>query len=74
LHRNTSIEDLKFYRKIRAKNSTKRVEINSVTEALNDNQKFWDWIVFKLRANFTDWDYTRAVEIPQYVRPRPFNH
>ena len=50
--------------------ATKRVEINSVTEALNDNQRFWDWIVFKLRANFTDWDYTRAVQIPQYVRPK----
>ena len=27
--------------------TTKRVEINSVTEALNDNEKFWDWIVNK---------------------------
>jgi hypothetical protein len=50
--------------------ATKRVEINSVTEALNDNQKFWDWIVEKLRAKFTNWDYTRAVDIPKYVRPK----
>ena len=49
---------------------TKRVEINSVTEALDDNQKFWKWIVNKLRAKFTDWDYTRAVHIPEYVKPR----
>jgi hypothetical protein len=26
---------------------TKRIEINSVTEALNDNEKFWNWIVNK---------------------------
>ncbi len=50
--------------------ATKRVEINSVTEALNDNQKFWDWIVEKLRAKFTDWDYTRAVHTPEYVKPK----
>jgi hypothetical protein len=50
--------------------ATKRVEINSVTEALNDNQRFWDWIVNKLRANFTNWDYTRAVDTPEYVKPR----
>jgi hypothetical protein len=48
----------------------KRVEINSVTEELNDNQRFWDWIVEKLRCKFTDWDYTRAVDIPEYVRPK----
>jgi hypothetical protein len=50
--------------------ATKRVEINSVTEALNDNQKFWDWIVEKLRTSFTNWDYTRAVDIPEYVMPK----
>ena len=51
--------------------STKRVEINSVTEELSDNQKFWDWIVEQLRAKFTNWDYTRAVDIPEYVMPKP---
>ncbi len=40
--------------------TNKRVEINSVTEALNDNQKFCDWIVEELRIGFTNWDYTRA--------------
>ena len=49
---------------------TKRVEINSVTEALDDNQKFWKWIVNKLRGTFKDWDYTRAVDTPEYVRPK----
>ena len=50
--------------------ATKRVEINSVTEALNDNKKFWDWMVEKLRIRFTNWDYTRAVDIPEYVMPK----
>jgi DNA topoisomerase VI subunit A len=27
--------------------TTKRVEINSITEALNDNERFWNWIVNK---------------------------
>jgi hypothetical protein len=49
---------------------TKRIEINSVIKALDDNQRFWDWIVEKLRAKFTDWDYTRAVDTPEYVRPK----
>jgi hypothetical protein len=50
--------------------TTKRVEINSVTEALKDNEKFWNWILEKLRAKFTDWDYTRAVDTPEYVKPK----
>src|SRR5919202_1814808 len=50
--------------------TTRRVEINSVTEELNDNQKFWNWIVEKLRKKFTNWDYTRAVDIPEYVTPK----
>jgi hypothetical protein len=49
---------------------TKRIEINSVTEALNDNEKFWDLIVNKFRTRFTNWDYTRAVHIPEYVMPK----
>jgi hypothetical protein len=50
--------------------TTKRIEINSITEALNDNEKFWDWIVGKLRDRFTDWDYTRAVSILDYAMPK----
>jgi hypothetical protein len=51
--------------------ATNRVEINSIKEALNDNEKVWNWIVEKLRAKFTNWDYTRAVDIPEYVMPEP---
>jgi hypothetical protein len=50
---------------------TKRIEINSVTEELNDNEKFWNWIVDKFRTKFTNWDYTRAADIPEYVIPKP---
>jgi hypothetical protein len=50
---------------------TKRIEINSVTEELNDNEKFWNWIVNKFRTKFTNWDYTIAVNIPEYVIPKP---
>jgi len=50
--------------------ATKRVEINSVTEASKDNEKFWNWILEKLRTKFTDWDYTRAVDTPHYVKPK----
>jgi len=50
---------------------TKRIEINSVTEELNDNEKFWNWIVNKFRTKFTNWDYTRAADIPEYVIPKP---
>jgi hypothetical protein len=50
---------------------TKRIEINSVTEELNDNEKFWNWIVNEFRTRFANWDYTRAVDIPEYVMPKP---
>ena len=49
--------------------SMKRVEINSVITALDDNKKFWEWIVKKLRENFTKRDYNRSVNIPEYVKP-----
>jgi hypothetical protein len=26
----------------------KRIEINSIVEALNDNSRFWEWIIQKL--------------------------
>ncbi len=50
--------------------TARRIEINSITEELNDNERFWNWIVNKLRARFTNWDYTRAVNIPEYVMPK----
>jgi hypothetical protein len=51
--------------------TSKRIEINSVTEELNDNEKFWNWVINKFRTRFTNWDYTRAVDIPEYVMPKP---
>jgi hypothetical protein len=48
----------------------KRVEINSVVEALNDNSRFWEWIIKKLRNHFTSRDYNRAVDVPEYVMPK----
>ena len=47
----------------------KRIEINSIVEALNDNSRFWEWIIQKLRDHFTNRDYNRAVDIPEYVMP-----
>ena len=48
----------------------KRIEINSIVEALNDNSRFWEWIIQKLRDHFTNRDYNRAVYIPEYVMPK----
>jgi len=42
--------------------SDKRVEINSVIVELEDNRKFWDWILDKLREEFSERDYTRSVK------------
>jgi hypothetical protein len=50
--------------------SQKRVEINSVITALDDNKKFWEWIVEKLRKQFHKRDYNRSVNIPEYVKPK----
>ena len=49
--------------------SKKRVEINSVIATLDDNIKFWEWIVEKLRKKFHKRNYNRAVNIPVYVKP-----
>jgi 5S rRNA maturation endonuclease (ribonuclease M5) len=48
----------------------KRVEINSVVTELDDNAKFWEWIVQKLREQFDTRNYNRAVYIPEYVIPK----
>src|SRR5205085_7324678 len=48
----------------------RRVEINSVVTELDDNAKFWEWIVQKLRDRFDIRNYNRAVDIPEYVMPR----
>lgn len=46
-----------------------RIEINSVITALDDNEKFWEWIIQKLRDQFDKRNYNRAVDIPEYVMP-----
>ena len=47
----------------------KRIEINSVIAELADNARFWGWIIEKLREHFPRRDYTRSVNIPEYVVP-----
>ena len=47
----------------------KRIEIDSVMIAVNDNQKFWDYIVKKLQEKFPTRDYNRAIDIPEHVVP-----
>ena len=50
----------------------RRVEINSVVTELDDNAKFWEWVVQKLRDRFDTRNYNRAVDIPEYVMPKCF--
>jgi len=47
----------------------RRVEINSVVTELDDNAKFWEWIVQKL-DRFDTRNYNRAVDVPEYVMPK----
>jgi hypothetical protein len=39
----------------------KRVEINSVIVQLDDNRRFWNWILDKLREEFSGRNYSRSV-------------
>jgi hypothetical protein len=48
---------------------TNRIEINSITAQLKDNEKFYNWIEDKLRDAFPDRDFTRMDVIPEYVTP-----
>lgn len=48
----------------------KRIEINSVIAELDDNARFWVWIIEKLREHFPRRNYNRSVDIPDYVVPR----
>jgi hypothetical protein len=48
---------------------TKRIEIDSVMIAVNDNQKFWDGIIKKFEERFPTRDYNRAIDIPEHVVP-----
>jgi hypothetical protein len=47
----------------------KRIEIDSVMIAVNDNQKFWDYLVKELEAKFPYRDYNRAIDLSEYVEP-----
>jgi hypothetical protein len=48
---------------------TKRIEIDSVMIAVNDNQKFWEYLIKKLEEQFPTRDYNRAINIPEHVVP-----
>jgi hypothetical protein len=48
---------------------TKRIEIDSVMIAVNDNQKFWGYILKKLEEKFPTRNYNRAIDIPEHVVP-----
>ena len=54
-------EELKYVK-------TKRIEIDSVI-AVNDNQKFWEYIVKKLEEQFPTRNYNRTIDIPEHVVP-----
>ena len=51
----------------------KRIEINSVVTALDDNARFWEWIIDKLREHFVNRDYNRATEVAEYKEPTPLD-
>ena len=46
-----------------------RIEIDSITAQVG-NQRFWNFIMDKLEKIFTTRDYTRAIDIPDYVAPK----
>ena len=48
---------------------TKRIEIDSVMITVNDNQKFWEYVLKKLEDQFPTRDYNRAIDIPEHVVP-----
>jgi len=49
--------------------STKRIEIDSVMAAINDNARFWQFILYKLQERFPTRNYNRAIDVPEYVMP-----
>jgi hypothetical protein len=49
--------------------SRKRIEIDSVLAAVNDNASFWKFILSKLEKKFPTRDYNRAIYLPEYVMP-----
>jgi hypothetical protein len=49
--------------------SSKRIEIDSVMAAVNDNAKFWQFILSKLEKRFPTRNYNRSITVPEYVMP-----
>ena len=55
-------EELKYLK-------TKRIEIDSVMIAVNNNQKFWEYILKKQEEQFPTRDYNRAIDMAEHVVP-----
>jgi 5S rRNA maturation endonuclease (ribonuclease M5) len=55
-------EELEFIR-------TRRIEIDSVTNEVNDNKKFAEYIIKTLVKRFKTRDYTRAIGVKDYAYP-----
>ena len=55
-------EELEFMR-------TRRVEIDSVTNEVNNNKKFAEYVIEMLVKRFKTRDYTRAIEVKDYAFP-----
>ncbi len=49
--------------------SSKRIEIDSVMAAVNDNPRFWRFILSKLQERYPTRNYNRAINVPEYVIP-----
>jgi 5S rRNA maturation endonuclease (ribonuclease M5) len=47
----------------------KRIEMDSILAALNNNAIFWEFVLLKLQERFHTRDYNRAIDIPEYVMP-----
>ena len=48
---------------------TTRIEINSITSQLKDNQRFWELIEHGVRKAFPHRNFTRSYTILEYVQP-----
>jgi 5S rRNA maturation endonuclease (ribonuclease M5) len=49
--------------------SSKRIEIDSVMAAVDDNSRFCQFIFSKLQERFPTRNYNRAINVPEYVIP-----
>ena len=48
--------------------NSKRIEIDSVLAKVG-NQRFWDFIIYKLNKKFPTRNYNRSINVPEYVMP-----